>query len=127
MATVIRLDTHVVVWLYAGATDRLSASARRLLDTEEPVMSPAVELELTYLREIDRLTVGGADIVSDLRARIGLTLSDVPFSAVVASAGTLSWTRDPFDRLIVADAIAAGAGLLTKDTEIRKNFSAAAW
>lgn len=127
MAAVIRLDTHIVAWLYIGATGRLTATARRLLETNEPVVSPAVELELTFLQEIGRFTVSGADVTADLRERIGLELSDISFGAVVASAAPLNWTRDPFDRLIVADALAAGTALLTKDAEIREHCSAAAW
>lgn len=38
-----------------------------------------------------------------------------------------SWTRDPFDRLIVANAKAAGAPLITKDERIRKHYRRAIW
>ncbi len=37
------------------------------------------------------------------------------------------WTRDPFDRLIVANAKAANASLVTKDERILKNYSRAVW
>jgi len=37
------------------------------------------------------------------------------------------WTRDPFDRLIVAHAIKANCNLLTKDEKIRKNYAHAVW
>ena len=45
----------------------------------------------------------------------------------VEAAERLSWTRDPFDRLIVAQASLAGAPLVTKDRMIRKHFAKAAW
>jgi PIN domain nuclease of toxin-antitoxin system len=38
-----------------------------------------------------------------------------------------SWTRDPFDRLIVANALANDAPLITKDEEIRRNYSRSIW
>lgn len=123
----IRLDTHVVVWLYSGDVDRLSGGARELIESNEPVISPAVELELTFLHEIERLTVTGADIVADLRERIGLSASTETFGAVVAAAASLHWTRDPFDRLIVADALASGASLITKDAGIRDQCRHALW
>jgi len=124
---VIRLDTHVVVWLYAGAVERVSAQARALLESQLPVISPIVELELTFLHEIERITVSAETIVADLRERIGLTSSTTPLRSVVASAATLRWTRDPFDRLIVGDALAAGATLITKDSTIRDHSPSALW
>lgn len=85
------------------------------------------QLELTYLHEIERLTVSGAQIIGDLRERIGLQLSDASLGAVVEAAASLTWTRDPFDRMIVADALDASAELLTEDTRISDNCSLAIW
>ena len=127
MEGVIRLDTHAVVWLYTGELDRFSAAVRASLETDRLVISPIVQLELTYLHEIERLTVGGADIVGDLGSRIGLTISDQSLLSVVHAAAGLTWTRDPFDRLIVADALAASCSLLTKDEAIRQHVATARW
>lgn len=127
MAPVTRLDTHVVAWLYAGEVERLSDTAARVVSEAGLVVSPLVQLELTYLHEIGRLSVSGPVIVGDLRSRIGLTISDVPLVAAVAAAEPLDWTRDPFDRLIVADALAAGTPLLTRDETIRANTDIAQW
>lgn len=123
----IRLDTHVVVWLYTGETEQLSAGAIAALEENQPVVSPMVQLELTYLHEIDRLRVGGADIIADLARRIGLQLSDAPLDALVETAAALTWTRDPFDRLIVADALVAGTALVTKDRAIHDQTAVALW
>lgn len=127
MEGVIRLDTHAVVWLYTGELDRFTPAGRVLLESDRLVISPIVQLELTYLHEIERLTVGGADIVGDLGSRIGLTISDQSLLPVVHAAAGLTWTRDPFDRLIVADALAASCSLLTKDEAIRRHVSTARW
>jgi len=124
---VIRLDTHVVVWLYTGETEQLSAGAIAALEENQPVVSPMVQLELTYLHEVDRLRVGGADIIADLARRIGLQLSDAPLDALVETAAALTWTRDPFDRLIVADALVAGTALVTKDRAIHDQTAVALW
>lgn len=127
MDTVIRLDTHVVVWLFTGETERFTSAGLELLTNRQLVVSPMVQLELSYLHEIGRLTVGGADIVGDLEGRIGLQLSDQSMLTVVQSAASLTWTRDPFDRLIVADALSANCPLLTKDDNIRAHCSLATW
>ncbi len=123
----IRLDTHVVVWLYTGEVERLSVTAIEAIEQHQPCISPMVQLELTYLHEIGRLTVSGAEIVGDLEDRIGLRLSDATMSAVVHAAGSLNWTRDPFDRMIVADAIVAATDLVTKDELIRNHITFARW
>lgn len=123
----IHLDTHVVVWLYTGEIERLSDRARAAIERESPVISPMVQLELSYLHEIERLTVGGADIVADLARRIGLRRSDADLAAIADAAAALTWTRDPFDRLIVADALVVGASLLTADRRIHEHTRVAVW
>jgi len=123
----IRLDTHVLVWLYAGEVERFSATAATRLERDELVISPMVELELTYLYEVGRLKVTGAVVVADLRERLGLELSSQPLASVVAAATPLDWTRDPFDRLIAGDALSANAALLTKDGDILEHLDLAEW
>jgi PIN domain nuclease of toxin-antitoxin system len=45
----------------------------------------------------------------------------------VQAAAGLTWTRDPFDRLIAAHAIVADAPLLTADRTILDNLPQAIW
>ncbi|HQY16333.1 MAG TPA: PIN domain-containing protein, partial [Ilumatobacteraceae bacterium] len=110
-----------------GESERFTKKGRALLETEQLVVSPIVQLELAYLHEIERLKVGGADIIGDLASRVGLTTSDQSLLSMVQAAAGLTWTRDPFDRLIVADALAANCTLLTKDASIRKHVLIARW
>jgi PIN domain nuclease of toxin-antitoxin system len=123
----VRLDTHVVVWLFSGERDRLSPGASELLETNPAVISPMVQLELTFLHEIGRLRVSGAEIVDDLEQRIGLQRSEVATSAMVAAAAALDWTRDPFDRCIAGDALASGSALLTMDRRMHEHLPLAVW
>jgi PIN domain nuclease of toxin-antitoxin system len=127
MDRVIRLDTHVVVWLYTGQIEQLSTVALDAIEQHPLVVSPMVQLELSYLHEIGRLTIGGADIIADLERRIGLRRSELALEALVDTAASLTWTRDPFDRLIVADALVAGAALLTKDRTIHDHSTIVLW
>lgn len=127
METLIYLDTHVVAWLYAGETHLLSPRARSAIEQNTLLISPMVVLELEFLEEIGRLKVGGETIVGNLRARIGLEICDFPFPTIVASARELTWTRDPFDRVIVGHAMATHRPLLTKDRSIQRRFDAAIW
>jgi PIN domain nuclease of toxin-antitoxin system len=127
MDGVTRLDTHVVVWLYTGEIEQLSTAAVVAIEQHPLVVSPMVQLELSYLHEIGRLAIGGADMIADLERRIGLRSSDTALQALVDTAASLTWTRDPFDRLIVADALVAGATLITKDRTIHDHSTIALW
>lgn len=124
---VLYLDTHAAAWLYAGRSELFPAAARRAIEERSLLLSPAVLLELEYLFEIGRTDRAGADVVSELGEQLGITLCSLPFPAVARAAGGQSWTRDPFDRLIVGQATAAGAPLLTKDRTIHRHFPGAVW
>lgn len=127
MATMIHLDTHAVVWLAAGELERFAPSVQLLLEKAECAVSPMVRLELDYLYEIGRLKFPGGDLIQYLTAKIGLVLDGTSFAEVIAKAGELAWTRDPFDRIICATALVASASLLTKDATILANVPTAFW
>lgn len=121
----IYLDTHVVVWLYAGKIDNLSEDAKILIDKNGLFISPIVRLELQYLYEIQRITVEANDIILNLSDLIGLQICNKNFDTIINGAFKLSWTRDPFDRIIVANASINQNILVTKDRNILKNYQKA--
>ncbi len=123
----IYLDTHVVVWLYAGQIDRFTARGRELIEKEILLISPIVQLELEYLRETGRISVGSALILETLARAVGLILCDLSFLDVVIESVRQAWTRDPFDRLIVAQAVTRNAPLLTKDRSLIEHYPRAFW
>jgi len=123
----IHLDTHVVVWLYAGDLSRFPAGALRRLEHEDLRISPIVALELEYLYEVGRIAQGASAVLQHLTRALGLVQDDGDFSEVVTAARSLIWTRDPFDRLIVGNAIVTGANLMTKDRIILRHCRQAVW
>lgn len=123
----IYLDTHVAVWLYAGELDRFSKAALRDIEEHDLMISPVVLLEIQYLREIKRLRTDAHVIADTLARSISLQVCDLAFDQVVLEALSLSWTRDPFDRIIVAQATARNAALLTKDESILAHYKKAFW
>ena len=124
---VAHLDTHIVCWLYEGRTELLTPAAMRAIEAGLLQVSPVVQLELTYLHEIGRINRGGNSVLETLAKDIGLSVADVSFAQVMKVAETLSWTRDPFDRMIVAHAVIADALLVSKDALIRKHCPNAVW
>lgn len=127
MAALAYLDTHVAAWLFAGDVARLSAAARVVIEEADLLVSPAVVLELQYLYETKRVADNAELVVEDLRHRLGVRVCDLPFPDVARRALALSWTRDPFDRLIVAQAAIRDATLVTKDRALRKRYGASVW
>ena len=123
----IYLDTHVVVWLYAGEHARLTRTSRRLIEEQPLLISPVLLLELALLEETGRIKVRPQTVFDELEASLGLSLCNLPFAEVSAASLQQKWTRDPFDRLIVGQAIARGARLVTKDRLIRRHFRDAIW
>jgi PIN domain nuclease of toxin-antitoxin system len=84
-------------------------------------------LELDMLFEIGRTPQDAATVLSALRQHLDLSVSDAPFLRIIDFARSFAWTRDPFDRLIVASAMADGARLITADATILTNFEGAVW
>jgi len=111
------LDTHLLLWA-AGQPEKLSASARSLLDDmqNELLFSAASLWEITIKRGLGR-----DDFKVDPRIlRRGLLdngYNELPITSehAVAVHGLPSIHKDPFDRILVAQSIVEGIALLTAD------------
>ncbi|NET59149.1 MAG: type II toxin-antitoxin system VapC family toxin [Symploca sp. SIO2E6] len=123
----IYLDTHVVVWLYGGLKNKLSDLAKSLINDHEVYVSPIVRLELQYLYEIGRVRDKSDVILMDLSNRISLRVCQKDFNLIVGQALGINWTRDPFDRVIVAHAQLNQNILLSKDQNILANYVHGKW
>jgi len=123
----VMIDTHIVVWLYMGAVEKLSIKAQQNIESNELLISPIILLELQYLFEIGKILVSSEEIYEDLQFRIGLRIDHTVWSRVIKEALALNWTRDPFDRLIVAHANVIKCHLITKDSFIKSHFSKVIW
>ena len=123
----IHLDTHVVVRLYLGQAEELGPAARRAIEEHDLEVSPAAILELELLHEIGRLRPTASKVISTLDRDLGLRVCALPFRTVVEYALKETWGRDPFDRLIVANAKASDVPLLTKDERIRLHYPRTIW
>lgn len=120
------IDTHIAVWLCAEKRRSFPAKAVAAIEDGCLAISPMVALELDFLHEIGRIKVASAGILNALGS-LPLHIDQTPFQVVSQAAATQTWTRDPFDRLIVGQAIAAGGWLVTADERIRQNFPQTLW
>jgi PIN domain nuclease of toxin-antitoxin system len=122
------LDTNALVWLAQGGLDHFSSRVTRLLQQADLFFSPMVLLELEFLYEIKRVKMPACDIQRKVEYEMNLRLCTLPFPLIAQAALDEKWTRDPFDRMIVAHAKANGfASLITDDEAIRANYPRAVW
>lgn len=123
----IYLDTHLAAWLYFGEFDRISSKARELIEDQDLYVSPIVQLELQYLLEINKIKVEPVKIIKTLEENIGLKICLKKFDVIIQESLKYQWTRDPFDRIITANAAVNGSILVTKDKTILKHYKQAVW
>jgi PIN domain nuclease of toxin-antitoxin system len=123
----IYLDTHCLVWLFYGEKQKFSSAALQAMEQSELLASPMSVLEMELLHEIGRTRQNASTIIAALEADIGVGVCPLPFWDVAKHALHEKWTRDPFDRLIVANARAAGSPLVSRDEHVRKHYRRTIW
>jgi PIN domain nuclease of toxin-antitoxin system len=110
----ILLDTNALLWVHRGhrRARRLGPLVGRLY------ASPASLLEIQLLVEVGRIRLrpgaGVADVVTDDR----WMMDDPPSASWFDRALEIGWTRDPFDRLLVAHARLRGWRVATGDGDL---------
>jgi PIN domain nuclease of toxin-antitoxin system len=116
------LDTHIAIALYEGRTAGLGFAARRAIDRDTVTISPAVLLEIELMHEIGRLRVGASSVSLRLNEDLSIRVASERFSDVATEALAFGFTRDPFDRLIIAHAALTKSALVTQDSELRYRY-----
>ncbi len=114
------LDTHV--WLWWQADDiRLGAATRRTIrGAGEVRLSAASAWEIAMKRAIGKLTLPrNADVQTELD-RDGFVALPVEIAHTEVLRDLPALHRDPFDRLLVAQALAEGRTLVTGDPALER-------
>jgi PIN domain nuclease of toxin-antitoxin system len=112
------LDTCTFLWLAEGSADLSEASRESIVDPENEVyLSPASAWEIAIKHALGRLRLKTPPAQYVPRQRRLHRIEELPIDeASVLQIGTLpEHHRDPFDRLLVAQAIAQGCVLVTPD------------
>ena len=122
------VDTHILLWALDAEFHHLTAKAMQALNHADLLVSPMVLLELEYLYEVQRTNWTSRDVQFKMKRDLKARVCDLPFPEVAEAALDEKWTRDPFDRLIVAQAKANGlAPLITADDRMRKHYPGVLW
>lgn len=108
------LDTHVLLWLLGGARPLPSAVRAELRDPARPVLvSAATVWEIAIKQALGKLRAP-ADLLAAI-ATMRFDLLDVAATHALAVRDLPLHHRDPFDRLLVAQATLERATLVTHD------------
>jgi PIN domain nuclease of toxin-antitoxin system len=122
------LDTNAVIRLSHGIARGISRDVSQLIDRANLLVSPMVVFELEVLYEIKRVKQSARDILRKVEHELGVRVCELPFGDVANAALDEKWTRDPFDRMIVAQAKVNGlASLISSDEKIAQNYSRTFW
>lgn len=117
------LDTHVMLWL-ASDIEKVPAEIRtELSGAAERLISSATAMEIALKARLGKLPGGHSVTAGWERILRNFLATELPLSgAHMAYAGGMDWEhRDPFDRMLVSQAVLEGLVLVTLDRRIRAN------
>jgi PIN domain nuclease of toxin-antitoxin system len=113
------LDTHVLLWWLDDPTQLSRAARRAIQDGTNPVyISAAVAWEITIKKALGRLDApDNLEDVMEANRFLSLPIA-IPHALAVRSLP--HHHRDPFDRILIAQALYEGFRLVNRDSEIAK-------
>ncbi len=114
-------DTHVLIWLL-GRDAPKSGTATVLASTDNRIVVSAVSaFEIAYKVRIGKLDSAAALVARWAEGMRALAAEELPLTEAHASmAGSMVWEhRDPFDRMLAAQAQIEGLILVTADRQLR--------
>jgi PIN domain nuclease of toxin-antitoxin system len=117
------LDTHVLLWLL-GASDRVSSQSRAVLaDTQNAVLVSVVSVWEIVIK----VGLGKLQAPPDVGSWLPPRLESTHFTSLRVELGHVlgveklpHYHTDPFDRLLIAQAIAEDLTLVTADQKIQR-------
>jgi PIN domain nuclease of toxin-antitoxin system len=111
------IDTHILIWLMTGSA-RLDRRARSLIvNSAEVFVSSASIWEIAIKHRLGKIEEDAELIVAKLEAA-GLHELDVTYRHALATSKLPLHHSDPFDRLLVAQAITEPMRFLTSDKHL---------
>lgn len=122
----VLLDTHTVIWALEGS-EKLSSKARNLIETpsNEILVSAVSAWEIAIKRALGRLTT--PDDLEGAIEGVGFVALPLSFSAPALTETLGAHHQDPFDRMLVAQAIEEKVPIVTADKRIGRYAVRTIW
>lgn len=114
------LDTHTLIWAL-GEPDKLSTGSRKALRTPDTTVATSIAClwEIAIKHGLGRFDTPPA-VVAAGADEAGIDVLPLSVSAIVAVATLPHHHRDPFDRMVVAQALVGGWTVVTRDRQMER-------
>lgn len=109
----ILIDTHLLLWALS-APRKLSTKARQLIEKSDVYVSAASIWEITIKAALGKLAMKSSDVLAAVEPA-GFVLLPITGEHAVQVAHLPMHHRDPFDRLLIAQAQSEPMRLLSND------------
>lgn len=115
------LDTHVALWSFAEP-ERLSARAREAIANRDNLVflsaASTWEIAIKYAQGTLQLPSAPENLLPVQVARAGLSFLPIDLEHTLAAAQLPPHHRDPFDRMLIAQALVENLMLMTVDPKM---------
>ena len=119
----ILLDSHVALWL-AASPRRLAEPALALVEDarHELLLSTASAWEISIKHAAGKLALPAppGDFLPELQRRLRLTLLPIELSHAIRAGSLPMVHRDPFDRMLVAQAHSLAVPIMSADPKLAR-------
>ncbi len=112
------LDTHIALWAITGDATLDEEFLDRLRHDPDIFLSPVSLWEITIKQATGKLA-GPADLAERVRD-MGFRELPVTYAHAIAAGRLPAHHRDPFDRMLVAQAAVEGLTLVSRDESIAR-------
>ncbi|NOT47973.1 MAG: type II toxin-antitoxin system VapC family toxin [Acidobacteria bacterium] len=119
------IDTHSFLW-YIGERNRLTAKAQRLIESfdGDVILSIASVWEISIKKALGRLEIeGGFSRLPSILTTFRIELVPIIFDHTLKQSQLPFHHKDPFDRMIAAQAIVEGLDLVSSDSVFDTYFA----
>lgn len=124
----ILLDTHAFIWFMFDDTQLLDPTLKRIKSEDKVYVSVASLWEIAIKQSLGKLNISNSitDIIDKcVEADIFILPIEAKHMDYIKKLPDIH--HDPFDRLIISQAVTEGMTLVTKDTIIPKYDVATIW
>jgi PIN domain nuclease of toxin-antitoxin system len=124
------IDTQVIIWMATGAESQLSSAAQRCFQTaDELVLSMVSYWELAIKRAINKVRWDQREAEAFERGLRENQIQEIPIrrSHCEQIAHLPLHHRDPFDRMLIAQAQVEGLSIITADRRFKKYGVTVVW
>ena len=125
----ILLDTHTFIWFFNG-DEQLSLKAKKLIEDSKnkKFVSIASIWEVAIKIGLKKLVFdGNTSEVAELIEKNGFQILQISVDHIVAYEKLELVHRDPFDRILLAQAMVEKMTIITKDENIQKYRAKTNW